>query len=191
MSLTNSGALDGRESFDTLPTERRNGSMMYQTSALPVAAGRANAERTSPAHAERTFVDEIQLIARQLLFSTARATDEEKQFLRDVARQEGRYPLRALERLTEIAKKSGRPEHREALSRFIRERSTPATAANVSVAAIFDVETVANGDADLAQRIFERTPTRTNAERVIEKLHAQEIASREAIDAIRRAPLVR
>lgn len=131
-----------------------------------------------------TFTEEFQAIARRLLFSCPATSTSERQFLQDVAR--GRYPMKALERMTRIAAGSTRPEHREALALFVREISAPRYGA-VSIAAAFDEETRTNGEADMAQRYFERERTRANQERAIDALHAQEIATREAITAVRTA----
>jgi hypothetical protein len=132
---------------------------------------------------KRPLGEQLATIARQLYFSTARRTERQTQILTDVMR--GRYPFRTLEHLLEIAQLSTRPEHREALALCIRECSTPQYG-QVSLAAAFDAETEAEGVANLEQRRFERERTRCNQERVIETLHAQEIATREAITAVRR-----
>jgi hypothetical protein len=149
---------------------------MYQQNAASVAAARHLPEQS--------FQQRIQLIARMLFMSTPRASDSDKQFLHDVARAEARFPMRGLERLARIAQQSTRPEHREALTLLVREFSTPRFG-YVSLPAAFDEETRTQGIADMEQRRFERERTRINQERAIEALHAQEIATREAIAAVR------
>ena len=150
-----------------------------------LADARTNAEGAALHDPTDSFADGIRTVARRLIFSCPDASTDDKQFLQDVARAEIRYPMKALERLTRISQQSRRPEHREALAELVREYSTPCLG-HVSVAAAFDEETRTNGDADMAQRFFEREPSPANRDRVLEALHAQAIATREAMTAVRR-----
>ncbi len=144
-----------------------------------------SAVATARTHTEVSFAEAIQSVARRLYFSCPKADTSDRQFLQDVMRGECRYPMKGLERLARVAQQSTRPEHREALAEVIREFSTPLPG-TVSLATAFDDETRAQGIADLEQRRFERERSRARQEAAIEALHAQEIATREAITAVRR-----
>lgn len=132
------------------------------------------------------FRQRLATVARMLYLSAGnRCTDAQRQLLQDVMR--ARYQLKTLVHLADIAQLSTNPAHREALSRVIRDRSTPHTNPVPSVAGAFDDETRINGECDVVQRMYERCPTPVNRERVLETLHAQEIMTREAMEAVRAA----
>jgi hypothetical protein len=176
MSLTNSGVFDTPQRFEQtmINTNQHNGGV--------VAATRPTAEGDDADE----FRQRLATVARMLYLSAGnRCTDAQRQLLQDVMR--GRYQLKTLVHLADIAQLSTNPAHREALSRVIRDRSTPHTNPVPSVAGAFDDETRINGECDVVQRMYERCPTPVNRERVLETLHAQEILTREAMEAVRAA----
>jgi hypothetical protein len=124
------------------------------------------------------FCEDVQAFAREL---HAHATDDDKVFLQDVAR--GRYPMVALQRLMAIAARSEKLEHREFLAEVVR-RECGAAVAGHCIAAAFDWETEANGEANNAQRKFERAPCRSTAEMVRAALMRQLSTTRTALDAV-------
>jgi len=137
----------------------------------------------APQSPEPSFSDEIRSVARRLFFSTPSASAADKQFLQDIARDECRYPMKAVERLARIAQQSTRPEHQDALAEVIRRRSLP-IANRVDVGTAFDHELQAQTIADVAQREFERHPSKATKETVLERLAAHAVAIRESISAI-------
>lgn len=157
-------------------------SLTNHSSHRAVAAVPANAERGC-LPSGRSFTEELESIARRLLCSCPNTSRTERQFLQDVAR--GRYHFRTVQRMARIAAGSQRPEHQAALATLIQEVSMSGTAPS-TVVSTFDHETELNGICDMAQRIFEREPTRANQERVVDALLAQEIASRRAREAVLR-----
>lgn len=132
---------------------------------------------STPSLASSAFVSEVQAFARELHASVPH-DEADGAFLQDVAR--GRYPMVALQRLMAIAARSEKPEHHEILSEIVR----PLGAAPRCVATVFDAETLANGDANLAQIQFERVPCKSTAQRVREKLLRQMATTRWALDVV-------
>ena len=139
---------------------------MYQRPAASVAAARQNPEASRP-----TFAEEIQSIARRLIFSTPRASTSDRQFLQDVARDECRYPLKALERLSRIAQQSTRVEHRDALASLIIARTTPSDE-STDLIAVSHLETIAESEANIAVHTFEHARTKAGWMVAREKVRA-------------------
>lgn len=119
---------------------------MHQQPAACLAAVRKNPE---------SFEAGLALVARRLLFSAVGLSDGDRQFLHDVTRSEARFPMRALQRLVAISRRSVQPDDREALPELIR-REILGDESAMTVAAAFDFETSAQGEADMAQRRYER-----------------------------------
>lgn len=156
---------------------------MYRNDAVCLAADRRRTERPRP------IADDVEYVARRLLFSVRALSASDKQFLGDLARSEHRYPMKALDRLTEIAARSDRPEDREVLAEMIRARCLRSTPAVQDVALAFDHETRATGPADVTQRAYERRPCRATKEAVTEALTTQLYATRAALDAVAASPV--
>jgi hypothetical protein len=141
--------------------------MYHQTSAPAVAA---------------EFLTDLQEFARQLDANVPR-TDKEADFLQDVAR--GRYEMKALQRLIDIARRSERPEQREFLAELVRRQTIAGSGHAISIAAVFDEETAATGETDNAQRRFERAPDCPSTWHLVrEKLTRQLVTTRAALDAV-------
>jgi hypothetical protein len=114
--------------------------------------------------------------------------DYERNLLEDFGRGasvsgEIRYRMKTLRSLISIASRSRRVELRDALPELLRAeilRNAPA----VSIEKAFDVETPAPGQADPAQRAFERDPNPITHQRCKEALERQLAATRQALDAV-------
>jgi hypothetical protein len=92
--------------------------MEYQNTIVSPAAGRRNAG--SGGTSDR-LLDGIQAIARRLLFSSIGIAPVDRDFLHELAREEHRYQMRALQRLIEIrAAASGRKTARRWRISFAR-----------------------------------------------------------------------
>lgn len=134
-----------------------------------------------------TLIPNLQRLARSLYFSAPNVTARNREFLQDFARGEGRYQLVALQRLIMCARASTKLEDREALAEIIRAELLADAPASCVVSS-FDAETIANGDANIAQRQYERTRCRAAWERCRDALIAQAVATRVALDAVMSAP---
>jgi hypothetical protein len=137
-------------------------------------------QHSTPFLASAAFVSDMHAFARELHASAPR-DEADSAFLQDVAR--GRYPMVALQRLMAIAARSEKLEHREFLAEVVR-RECGAAVAGHCIAAAFDWETEANGEANNAQRKFERAPCRSTAEMVRAALMRQLSTTRTALDAV-------
>jgi hypothetical protein len=162
---------------------RTLGGVMIPQLSAPTGSG----PHTSRSGA-RTFAEKVQHIARRLFFSARNLTSSDKQFLGDLARAERRYEMKALQRLIGIAERSDRPEDREALAELIRAECLRSTPAVRDVGVAFDLETRAQGEADVAQRAFERRRTRATKEAAIEKLTTHLYGLRASLDAVEATP---
>jgi hypothetical protein len=162
--------------------------LTHQDSRGGVAAPRRHSEAGDGSPDRKRFEEDIQTVARKLIFSCPKASGSDKQFLYDVARAESRFPMRGLERLARIAQQSTRPEHQEALAEVVRRWSSPGSEA-LDVARAFDVELKEQTEADVAQREFERFPNKANRERALDRLSAHLIAIRNAIRAVAASPI--
>lgn len=132
---------------------------------------------STPFLASENFVSDVQAFARELHAVVPR-DDADSAFLQDVAR--GRYPMVALQRLMAIAARSPRPEHHEMLSEIVRPRVVAAPC----IATAFDTETQANGEANLAQMQFERTPCKSTWYQCRETLLRQYATTRMSLNAL-------
>lgn len=131
-----------------------------------------------------TLIPALQRLARALYFSAGpNISPRNREFLQDFARGEARYQLVALQRLIMCARASCKPEDREALAEIIRAELL-ADEPTKCVATAFDYETTANGEANNAQRQFERTRCRSSWERARDALMQQYAATRASLDAL-------
>jgi len=161
----------------------------HHHNAAPLATDRTQPERrTTVAQRARTadnhtFVKGLQGIARQLYFSTPRATERDHEFLQEIAREEQRVQMKQLQRLISIAALSTRPEHRLALVDLIRLHcDTQRECLDVVIAS--DLETEVQGPADVDTRMFERVRTRATKERALTSLRRHYAALRALIDSV-------
>jgi len=142
----------------------------------------------SVAHARREtepFAKGLARVANRLLFSVPDLTDDERQLLFDYARDEARYPMKTLNKLMAISRRSTREEDQVALPELVRAHASAPAA--IDVASAFDAETEAQGRADVAQRIFERNRDAGSRQAVSEALALQLAATRRSLDAVQAA----
>lgn len=155
----------------------------YPQNADAVAAARQHTEADrGDAFAHEAFAHEVQTLARQLYLSCPAASDDDKDFLKDVIR--GRYGFKALARLLRIGRQSYRPEHRALVAQLAERWSNPSGELPPTVYTAFSEETRAQGDADLAQHEFEIFPSLASRDSVLDKLGHQLVATRRAIQAV-------
>lgn len=166
--------------------------MTHHYNAAPLATVRTDTEsgasqrlRTTDEHA---FVRGLQSIARQLYFSTPRASTKDHEFLQEIAREEQRVQMKQLQRLIAIAATSTRPEHRLALVDLIRLHCDTQREC-LDVVAASDLETDAQGSADSDTRRFEHVRTRATKERALDSLRRHFAALRALIDSVESAPV--
>lgn len=157
-----------------------------QPSAAPASA------RTEPA---LDFDGRLATFARGLRLSVNDLTEQESELLTDYGRGasrdgEVRYRLRTFKALIGIARRSSRPEQREALAEIIRAELL-ADVASPSIATAFDAETPAPGQADVRQREFERNPNPTTWAACRDALMHQLAVTRRALDAVIAWPFAR
>jgi hypothetical protein len=159
-----------------------SGATMYQHTAVRLAA-----TRMSPEVPREDFADTLGGIARRLRLSVPDLDHDERALLDEYGREEGRYPMKTLQRLIAIARRSRKAEDRHALAEAIRARSlTQGDVRDVPV--VFDEETEANGLFNVAQREFERRPSPSTKARCVELGTRQLEATRESIDAVLGTP---
>lgn len=171
--------------------------MMYQNNAVRMAS---NGNTTKAVEAAKTgaagplakrlasidgaaFVAALQTIARSLYMSAPRASDADRQFLQDIARGDQRVKMLQLQRLLAIAKGSTRPEHKVALEDLVRFH-VQTTGEVLDPVVASDVETEAQGPADVDVRLFERHRDRPSKERALASLRRHYAALRTLIDSI-------
>jgi hypothetical protein len=109
----------------------------------------------------------------------------DKQLLQDVAR--GRYTFATLEALIAIARRATDPALRELLAECIRgrlvaEEAPAARAHDIQIA--LDLETAAQGPADVAAREYEKHPTRVTRAVAIERHLVHKRALERVLDAL-------
>lgn len=143
--------------------------MNYHRSSLSVAS---------------TFARDLQLIARRLYVSAPTLPQSDRQFLKDVARDERRYGFISLQRLISCSRQSVKPEDREALPELIRGEILSGVPLEFNIAMAFDAETFAQGEADNAQRLYERRLCAASRDVAIEKLTVHHAALRASLDAV-------
>jgi hypothetical protein len=156
--------------------------MIYQQQAAPLAAEREKTEGGGQ------FPAQIRFIAKQLFFSTPRISKRDRQFLSDLARDEVRYPMKAVERLAGIAKQSTRPAHQRAFAALIERMSTPAAAVEFAKADM--QETHLEGEANDAVVRFRHRPTKANQRALAERVDAHIAALRQLRDSALATPVV-
>lgn len=155
--------------------------MNYQRATDQLALVRSNTE--SPT--ESTFEQQLQFLARRLLFSAVGIAAADRQFLHDLSRGEARFPMKTFRRLNAIAAHSTKPEDREGPAELMRADILTQTHRHLSLVAAFDAETEAVGPADVAQRRLERAITRATIDEASLTLTRQLVTTREALDAVR------
>lgn len=136
--------------------------------------------------AESRFTGELGEFAHQLLRALPDdATTQDRQFLKDVARGEGRYKLVTLRRLSALSRRSANPAHREALAEIIRADTLAGERAEVSIEELFSEETRAQSECDLEQLQFAAHPKcPTTRQRLTIALRRQLALTRRLLDGI-------
>jgi hypothetical protein len=173
----------------------------YHNNASGLATARTEAKPRSPRRESKTrtlatrlraadtatFTADLRTVARQLYFSTPSASQADRQFLQDVARDDVRVQLKQLQRLIAIAAESTRPEHRLALSELVR-RHCDVQRECLDVVIASDHETEVQGAFDSSIRTFERHRTRAAKERALEHGRRHYAALRALLDSIEATP---
>lgn len=149
---------------------------------MSATAARPHATRPE-APTSRNFEPLVKRIAHRLLASVPDLSDRDRQWLKDIAREETRYQFVTLQRLCDVSRRSRRLEDREAFAALILSESTPADALPIDRA--FTLETPATGAADVEQRHFELEPTPITAGRCREALERQLATTKAALEAVR------
>lgn len=139
------------------------------------------ADRTHP---EIRLPVKLALAARQLKFDVPALAPGDRDFLDDLAREESRYPMRALVRLIAIARTARRDEVAEALAEIIRGEIRAGRMTPEDVFAAFESESLAQVDADMAQWRFERRRSKSNAERAVDLCTRHIVRLRSYVDAV-------
>jgi len=127
-------------------------------------------------------------IAHQLRISLSDLDPAEKRLLEDYGRGasangEARYRMVTFRRLCAIARRSRKPEVREALAELIRDEVFDGVAPTCQEVA-FDQEAPVTGQCDVAQRQYELHPTPITRARCVEWLKRQIAVSRAALEAV-------
>lgn len=99
---------------------------------------------------------QLAALARRLLNSAIGISPADRQFLKDLARSESRYPMKTLRRLNRIAACSVRVEDREGPAELVRSDILAQTDRLGCLYTMHDAETSANNAFDLAQFQLER-----------------------------------
>lgn len=140
---------------------------------------------STPPVAPVDFVREVQALAHRLHSSTTGLAQSDRQFLKDVARGESRYRFLGLQRLMRVAARSPNAADRFGLAELVRgEILRAGDPLGYNIAAAFDIETAAEGEANNAQRLYERRRCPSSRAVVIEKLSAHQASIRTALDVI-------
>lgn len=155
----------------------------YQESPCGLAVA-----RTEPA----SFDLQLGHIARRLRFSVPNLDGREMRLLDEYGRGaslhgEGRYRLITFRSLLAIARRSRKPEDRDALAELVRGEIHRGTAPT-SIELAFDAETGSTGPTDVEQRAYEHNPTPITWARCKAALEKQLAATRAALDAVNADP---
>jgi hypothetical protein len=140
-----------------------------------------------PAYQIHHLVSGMSEVAARLPSCIAGLSDLDRQFLYDVAR--GRHKFAALERLLRLAARSERINVRmdiaELVRAALRRPLMPATAVTLrDVIRSSDVETAAQGPADIAIRQFEQHPNAGTRAGAVAAIIAHLEADRDLLDQI-------
>jgi hypothetical protein len=163
--------------------------------AAGLAASRTNSEsRTSrptvPTVAQhQQFLRSLNLHAACLLLSVPNLSGEDRQFLHDIRRSEGRYGMRAIERLMLLSARSLRKAHRIQLGEMIREMSEPATSDPADLYVADMAETEMQSAFDLSVKRFRQFPTRANQEAALKDGREQIAATETVMESIAAFPV--
>lgn len=134
---------------------------------------------------DATLQARLRSIAARLQRSVPQLDDRDSRFLSDLQREDVRYRMRALVRLSGIAARSPLPHHRESVSQMVREITVAQQSAGaIDVDRAFDQETDAQGAFDKAQLHYSRQPSPENHARVIAAGHEQLATTQVALDAL-------
>ena len=157
---------------------------MHRHPRTPVAAGRSLTER------RQRLVPLIAYVARRLKFDCARLPDDDRRFLSDAMREEGRYPMAGLDRMLDCAAAATRDEVAFSLPEALRGeiiRRRQVRADVPSLIAAFERETTTQAAADVAEFRYIRDRSETNRVAAIETMTAHLEADRVALDALHAA----
>lgn len=170
--------------------------MTYPHNRSTVAAVRTSPERIRPSSSspsarrridQQTFLEEFQFVVRQLYISTPTKSDAQRQLMKDVLK--GRYAMRVIEQIADVAALSARPEHREAWVQFIRKYSLPNDGTPPCVVNARDAEDATNGPLNLAQTAFEREQTLSTKHAAKAAARAQLAETQSYLDAVEATPV--
>lgn len=131
-----------------------------------------------------SFVADVQDLCRRLRRDVATLSPKESQLLSDIERGDGRYQFRAVKQLLDISKKSGVLATREAFAETMRAHSLGAPVL-VSIDDVFDAETRAQAECDVAQLHYTREQSPHNLARAIEAGERQLVLTRTMVDRLR------
>jgi hypothetical protein len=138
----------------------------------------------SPALARGRFATELADFVRELARDVSDLSPQERQFLSDVARGEGRYKLVTLRRLAELSRRSPNLKHHESLAEIIRA-DTLAAERDESIDELMQEETRAQSECDLEQLRFARNPKcQTTIARLRQALRRQLAITRRMADCV-------
>lgn len=152
----------------------------------PVAAGRSITERRERRRiaARGRLVPLITAVARKVMFAAPRLRADDRQFLSDAARGEGRYPMTGVDRMLDCAAQAETAVAREALPEALRGEILRRAGVRLDVLTAFEAEEQSNGPANLAQWRFVRERSQAACDDAIEKLMEQQAQTRASIDAL-------
>lgn len=112
----------------------------------------------NPMLAHGSFATALRDFSRELERDVPDASPQDRQFLQDIRRGEGRYKLVTLRRLAALSRRSTNVAHHEALAEIIRADTLAGEKPAASIAELFTEETLAQGECDLAQLEYARNP---------------------------------
>jgi hypothetical protein len=147
--------------------------------------------RTDPATTitRETLEQAIMTHARCLLISVPDLSTNERQFLYDICRREGRFPTQQWARLLELTGRSRREDHRAQLGRLFNRSDLP-VAALVAVKAAALTETERQGPGDVSVQQLLNEPTTKNRDATSRALRAHRAALDALIVEVDRMPVL-
>jgi hypothetical protein len=162
----------------------RSTSAMLAPSRTNHAAHRAPVRPAST----RNLIDDLMTVARCLLVSVQDLSKSDRQFLYDMLRDDGRFPVTGLRRLLELSRRSGRKAHREKMPELLRAYCIPDDdSMDIVAASIAETQAQGAGDVTVHRFLFDRSESLRI--QTAEALTEHMVALRRLLDIVNATPV--
>lgn len=162
--------------------------MTTRIASAALAPHRTSAHTATRFISTRGLIDDLMTVSRCLLLSVPDLTKGDRQFLYDVMRDEARFPVRGLQRLLDISRRSARPAHREKMAELLRTYCIPADE-SMDVVAASIAETQAQGQGDVAVHVFLFDRTAAHRAEALDRMSEHMACVRRLLDVVGVTPV--